>query len=222
MEQPNINVHRRRSLRRFSLFTVTLVFAALLFVGTTSFSSLPSNSGTGDIHLDHLKRAVPLSGSAVGWHSRALARPAPNYAPKKADLAFTATQNTLIGSQFTMALFKPNYAVDAGGKILRITASDFVAFQTLIQQVGTLPKVGWSVAHNRTDYPVDILKTPAGLYASVYGWDSATDVLTGPTAGYTKLPPSLQSLIGLAREAWEGYTYFSARNQTLINQILSF
>ena len=227
MEQPNNSTHRRRSLRGFSFFTVALALATILYVGATSFSSLLRTEGSlknsrthpADVHFDHFKRT---DNSPEGWHKRALARPTPKYTPKKADLAFTATQSTLIGTQFTLALFKPSYAVDAAGKVLQITTLDFIGFETWIQQVAALPAVSWSVAHNITDYPVDILKTPAGLRASVYGWDPKTDVLNKPTAGYTRLPTPLQSLIGLARESWEGTNYSSPRNQTLINQILAF
>ncbi|CAG7849507.1 SubName: Full=Uncharacterized protein {ECO:0000313/EMBL:CCA74559.1} [Serendipita indica DSM 11827] len=212
MELPNTDIHRRRSIRRFSAYAVTLVLATLFFVGTSSFSSSPNNSGTqrtGDAHVHHLKRRNPPS--AVGWHSRALARPTPAY-----DL-----------SRLTLSLVRyntptPYYAVDAGGRVLEITASDFAAFQDVIQQAEALPQTGWGVDNGiKYENPVDALRTATGLSTTVYGWNTNTGVLLTPKFGYTTLPAPLQSLIGLVREAWEGTAPPGAYNQTLIDQIRS-
>ncbi|CCA74559.1 hypothetical protein PIIN_08511 [Serendipita indica DSM 11827] len=223
MELPNIDIHRRRSIRRFSAYAVTLVLATLFFVGTSSFSSSPNNSGTqrtGDAHVHHLKRRNPPS--AVGWHSRALARPTPAYDPQQADLVFGALQYTNVGTRFTVALFSPYYAVDAGGRVLEITASDFAAFQDVIQQAEALPQTGWGVDNGiKYENPVDALRTATGLSTTVYGWNTNTGVLLTPKFGYTTLPAPLQSLIGLVREAWEGTAPPGAYNQTLIDQIRS-
>ena len=233
MEQPNkhnIASYRRRSLRGISFLTVALALATILYLGAWSLlhtQASPGNSGAhpaGNVHLDHFKRAVsPSTSSAIGWHSRAIARPAPNYKPKKADLVLTATQLILIGDYFTMALFKPYYVVDAAGRVLRISASDFAAFKDLIQQVEALPAKDWSVFQAQPDHPIDTFKTPAGgIIAHVNGWQRTVDVLETPTAGYTRLPAPLQSFIGLTRESWEESTYWTPRDQALIDRILAF
>lgn len=148
--------------------------------------------------------------SAQGWHARATEHTG-SFAPAKEDVLLNALLNSPVEPNgFTVSIVKPNIAVDARGKVLSLSNDDFAAFEAKIEEVKALPQTSgfrgqWRVKQQRTSYPIDIIQIPGEAERSVYGWSATTSTLEETTNGYTTLPEPLQTLIGWAREAREGY-----------------
>lgn len=223
------SIHSRRARRR--RYLIVFVTAFLIFVYLFSpynttienpfpglYSKLKSwagcNSGNTMASQTH---------SAQGWHARATEYTG-SFNPLKKDVEL----NILINSQvepsgFTLSLIKPNLAVDARGKVLTLSASDFAAFEAKVNEVKALPHTSgfrgqWRVRQQRTSYPIDIVQIPGEAERSVYGWSATTTTLEEPTNGYTTLPDPLQTLIGWAKEAREGYQRGQG-DQTVIDKV---
>ncbi|CAG7849509.1 SubName: Full=Uncharacterized protein {ECO:0000313/EMBL:CCA74561.1} [Serendipita indica DSM 11827] len=235
----------RRIILSSVLFLAALVTGTLLCVSAACLSAMlhgftqSHNTQNNPITAEHrllnafgLNRradvsAIGPSNPAVGWHARAVQRAlvykGPLYEPKKEDLTLTVLFSTPAEPNgFTVALFKPSYAVDANGRILTMTTTEYDVFADLIKKVGALPTVDqWRVKHNTTSWPIDKLIIPGDDEVSVYGWSTETDVLVKPTKGYKRLPPSLNTLIGLAREGREDYSP-DLRMDENIKKVLSF
>ncbi|KIM24358.1 hypothetical protein M408DRAFT_40221, partial [Serendipita vermifera MAFF 305830] len=150
-----------------------------------------------------------------GWHARATRTPATDFAPKASDLVFKALYNSQVEPEgFTMALVKPNLAVDASGHLLTLTAADFTALEAQVRAVGEhVPATDafmgqWRVKQARTSYPIDEIYVAGQKVRSVYGWTKSENALEleEETKGRTTLPAELQALLGLVREARDGYT----------------
>ncbi|EUC60262.1 transmembrane protein, putative [Rhizoctonia solani AG-3 Rhs1AP] len=161
----------------------------------------------------------PLSASAMadaaGWYSRATPHPdGANYDVKKENVVLGLTRNSRVEQDgFSVALFKPNVAVDAMGRVWVLNDKDFGALSKLATLTAELPTTGafrnqWRVAHDRTDYPIDQLyvTTSSGLQTvGVYGHDGQTTTLKPPVGEITDLPTCLNSLVALAKEGRDGF-----------------
>ncbi|KAG9096413.1 hypothetical protein FRC06_008689 [Ceratobasidium sp. 370] len=166
-------------------------------------------------HLPHLRMASPS-----GWHSRATPHPdGAAYDVQKENIVFAMTRNTRVEPNgFSVALFKPNVAIDAMGRVFVLNHEDFSALASLAAEAANLPDTGsfrnqWrQVAppfkHDRTDYPIDELHvaTSKGLHSiGIYGHDGQTTTLKPPVGDITNLPPPLNSIVTLAKEGRNGF-----------------
>jgi len=228
--QASVSTRKARRRRFLIVFTSAFLIFVYLFspyntVATNPFAAIFSKvkTWTGC----HSSNAMASSAhSASGWHARATAHTG-SFEPTKEDVVL----NVLINSQvehdgFTLGLVKPNIAVDARGKVLILSDNDFAAFEAKVGEIKELPPTGnfmgqYRVKQQRTSYPIDILKLPGQADVSVYGWSAATSTLEEPTNGHTSLPDPLQTLVGWAKEAREGYqrSHVDPADQTVIDKV---
>ncbi|KAI0780788.1 hypothetical protein BD413DRAFT_608032 [Trametes elegans] len=184
-------------------FVLTAIFGAyLLFFSPFSpiALSLPGMSTTA---------------SLKGWHDRAHP-PADKsqFEPTLDDLVFAVLLNAPADPEgFTLALFRPNLAVDASGRLLQLQDTDFRGLSELAEKTTSLPDTGsflntWKIAHDRTDQKIDRLVVPTGggqKVTSVQGWSADKTKLATPVAEYDQLPPVLQELFEYIHEARANY-----------------
>ena len=157
--------------------------------------------------------SIPLA----GWHARATPHPSPEtFTPTRSSLAFAVLRNAQADPEgFTLALFSPNIAVDARGKVIIIDFDRWDAFVDLARQTVSLPKTGkfwntWKVKQERTSQPIDrILVASAGsgelVETSVQGWEKGKTELSEPVGDITQLPKVLDEFVELEREGRDGY-----------------
>ena len=168
--------------------------------------------------------------SAQGWHARANPHPSPaSFAPTKDALVFAALLHAPADPQgFTMALFEPDVAVDARGRVLQLQPQDFARLAELAREAGQLPETGsfmnaWRVAHDRTSQKIDrlFIKTPGGdvKETSVQGWHPEKKQLKTVVAGHQELPPVLQELVGYVQEGRTEFVRGQEENKALISQL---
>ncbi|KAG8742509.1 hypothetical protein FRC10_001343 [Ceratobasidium sp. 414] len=172
--------------------------------------------------------------SPSGWHSRAMPHPdGAAYDVQKGNVIFGMTRNAPVESNgFSVALFKPNVAIDAMGRVYVLNSEDFSALASLASEAANLPDTGsfrnqWRqvalpcalvlvrlifestrVKHDRTDYPIDQLfvATSKGLHTiGIYGHDGQTTTLEYPVGEITNLPAPLNSIVTLAKEGRNGF-----------------
>ena len=147
-----------------------------------------------------------------GWHSRATPHPDPrNFTPQRDALAFGVLRNARADPEgFTLAVFSPNIAVDAAGRVLILSDADFSGFVALAKQTLQLPPTGsfmnaWRIAQVRTEQPIERLFVPgddgALVQTSVQGYERGKTELKIPVGDVKHLPPLLQELFGYISEA---------------------
>ncbi|ESK87057.1 hypothetical protein Moror_11938 [Moniliophthora roreri MCA 2997] len=166
--------------------------------------------------------AYSLSPSLKGWHARALETPYTDpFAPAAENLVFVALQNTPVTPEgFTLAIFKQetdnkNIIVDAQGRTLLLSENDYSGLVTIALKTLDLPPTGnfrnmWVVDQPTTSQPIDrlLVKDPDSgklKQTSVQGWSETRRTLRQPVGDYTELPQVLVDLVGLVREAREGF-----------------
>ncbi|KAI0362262.1 hypothetical protein OH77DRAFT_37799 [Trametes cingulata] len=170
------------------------------------------------------------SASAKGWHGRAQPHPdGAKFAPARDKLVFAVLVNAQADPEgFTMALFRPDVAVDARGRVLQVQSDDFAALSDLAEQANRLPETGsfmnaWRVAHDRTEQKIDRLfvPTPSGAIkeTSVQGWHPEKKQLKNAVAEYQELPPVLHELFEYIQEGRTDYTRGEEENKQLIAEI---
>ncbi|CAG8624309.1 14612_t:CDS:2 [Acaulospora colombiana] len=105
----------------------------------------------------------PGSNNAEGWHTRATESTsvtASSFDPKAEDILATFFYDAKgSGDGFTMALMKPNIAVDAAGRILTVSPGDFVGLQEVVDAVKRLPQTDewggqWRIKQARTCFGI--------------------------------------------------------------------
>ncbi|KAI1794499.1 hypothetical protein LXA43DRAFT_883325, partial [Ganoderma leucocontextum] len=171
----------------------------------------------------------PMSAaSAQGWHARATPHPSPDFTPTKDALVFAVLLNAPVDPEgFTMALFQPDVAVDARGRVLQPRPQDFATLTALAQEASRLPDTGsfmnaWRVAHDRTSQKIDRLfaKTADGgiRETSVQGWDPEKTQLEDAVGGYQDVPPVLQELFWYIQEGRKGFVR-GEENKALISRV---
>ena len=151
----------------------------------------------------------------AGWHSRATPHPdGAAYDIKKENVVFGLTRNSRVEPEgFSVALFKPNVAIDAMGRVFVLSEDDWSALANLASQTNSLPDTGsfrnqWRVKHDRTDYPIDYLHVSTGSdlhMIGVYGHDGQTTTLKPPVGDITDLPEPLNKLVTYAKEGRDGF-----------------
>lgn len=161
------------------------------------------------------QQASAWSSDFAGWRARATTLPDPaSFKATPDNLVFAALYSVPVDPEgFTLALFSPNVAVDASGALLRVEHGDFDGLVKLAHAVNELPDTGefrnqWRVRQPITSRPIDriFVKSGAGVReTSVYGWAKETTVLEEPVGTTNTLPGPLYQLVGLVREAREGY-----------------
>jgi hypothetical protein len=235
--------HRRlQRRRRFILVFAFFALALLLFARPPETIATPFSTVITTVkswfscHTETDMSALPKStttASAAGWHARALEHAktatggAAAYVPKQEDLVVSVLINSPVEPEgFTMALFKHSHVVDASGRVLNIASSDYETLTALVDKVKELPSTGsfggqWRVKHARTSYPIDRILIPGHAEVGVYGWSKDADELEEETQGYTHLPKELQTFVGLAKEAREGYTR-GHRDEAVVSKVLAF
>ena len=168
--------------------------------------------------------------SAQGWHARA--RPHPNATGLTASrdaLAFVVLLHAPADpDSFTMALLRPDTAVDARGRVLQLEPRDAAALVALAEQTSRLPDTGsfmnaWRVAHPRTSQKIDRLfaSVDGGGFreTSVQGWDIERTQLKTAVGDYQELPPVLYEFFRYIQEAREGFERGQEENKDVIGQI---
>lgn len=162
--------------------------------------------------------------TARGWHARAV--PHPNrdvFTPSPENLVFVAkTHGVAEQNGFVMALFHPDIAVDACGRVLQLRPRDFHLITWLTDEASRLPPTGrncraWWIAQNdsrQTDSSTEIYaRTSAGEMrgTAVSGWHPRRTLLQWPRfmlgapRDRQHLPPVVHELVGYVVEGREGY-----------------
>ncbi|KAH9901070.1 hypothetical protein C8Q73DRAFT_229568 [Cubamyces lactineus] len=213
------------SLTKPLCFALAIFLSAYLFL----FRSAP-NPTTSTNRIEYEDHITMSATSAKGWHARA--RPHPSgaaFVPARDNLVFAVLLNAPADPEgFTVALFRPDVAVDARGQVLQVQPDDFAALADLAEQATRLPETGsfmnaWRVAHDRTDRKIDRLFAPTSRgeikQTSVQGWHPEKKHLKTPVAEYTELPLSLHELFGYIQEGREGYQRGHEENRELIAKI---
>ncbi|KAI0807440.1 hypothetical protein C8Q74DRAFT_1362943 [Fomes fomentarius] len=168
--------------------------------------------------------------SATGWYSRASPHPsAPDFTPSKDTLVFAVLLNAQADPEgFTLAVFHPDIAVDARGRVLQVQPDDYARLTALAEETTHLPQTGeflnaWRVAHRFTEQKNHQLffKTSTGelKQTTVQGWHLENKQLKKPVEGYTELPPVLYELFGYIQEARTDYERGREENPELIARI---
>ncbi|KAL7283510.1 hypothetical protein ACG7TL_002943 [Trametes sanguinea] len=207
-----------------------LFFALTAFIGAyiLFFRSASIRFGS----TNRLEDQLPMSTtSAKGWHARAHPHPSSaTFVPARDKLVFAVLLNAPADPEgFTMALFRPDVAVDARGRILQVQSDDFAALADLAEQINRLPETGsfmnaWRVAHDRTEQPIDRLFVPSSggneiKQTSVQGWHPDKKELKTPVADYNELPSALHELFGYIQEGRTDYQRGREENKDLIERI---
>ena len=107
--------------------TSFLVFAAVTTLILFYFMSNPTTTPT-----------------SAGWHARVLSSPPlTDFVPTRDLLQFTLLRSTPAQPEgLTLALFAPDIAIDAAGRVHHIQASDFATLTTLSTRILDLPNTG--------------------------------------------------------------------------------
>ena len=166
------------------------------------------------------------SSSYSGWHTRATPYPSPDtFAPTREGLAFASLYHAPANPDgFSIALFRPNVAVDAKGDILVVTQDDFVGLEQLAKQTLDLPHTDlpmntWRVKQRRTDMPIHRLHVPRSsdeiVETGVQGFEKGKKELKEPVSGINELPEVLHEIIGLVVEGREGYERGKANEEVI-------
>jgi hypothetical protein len=228
--------------RRLRLITCLFLALPLVFISILKSSALHSPTlwslipvfkpihKTGDMSTSY---SNPGSNNAEGWHTRATESTSVtplSFNPMVEDIVATFFYSTKGSSDgFSMALVKPNLAVDASGKILSLSPTDFSTLHEAVDAVKPLPQTDewrgqWRVKQARTCFGFDRIQIPGQPEKSIYGWvkPKGGDALEleSPAKGYTHLPQELSDLIGLAREAREGHIR-GQREESVVQKILA-
>lgn len=165
----------------------------------------------------------------VGWHSRANAHSSPSkFTPTRQDLALAILLNSQgIHQGFTLALFKPNIAVDAMGRIIVVPEQDFDHMVALAHKTPELPQTGgfrntWRVHNEATGKPIHRLLVPTAegklVETSIYGYRKDSKKLSTPVEGSDELPDVLGEFFGLALEAEEDYEFLK-EDEAVVNKV---
>lgn len=183
---------------RLLLILVTFVLGVIYITPSEKISQLFRSKMTAD---------------ATGWHSRSPAETAPS---EFKDVVFGLLYSTPVEPEgFTMALFKDQTAVDAMGKVQKLSQADYDAF---LDVVGSVPdeKDQLRVKQDRTSFPIDTIVIPSeGKSVGVYGWSKDKQELENGGS----LPDSVQKLIAYGREARTGYVR-GEKDEALIQKVL--
>ncbi|KAG7086836.1 hypothetical protein E1B28_002757 [Marasmius oreades] len=218
--------------RRFLFTALASITVLSLFYLSQSPSSVHHYIQSIHSHLPtKLQSIMPsysLTPNLKGWHSRSLSTPYPGdpegYQPKLENLVFVALQNAqAIPEGFSLAVFKhddpnQNVAVDATGRVLLLSESDYAGLTTLSQKITIdLPDTGnfrntWVVNQLRTSQPIDRFFVKGAQdgklkETSVQGWSEDKRELKDSVGEYTELPETLAEFVGLVREAREGFEF---------------
>jgi hypothetical protein len=227
-----ISKQRRRRLI-FVFFTAFLLFVYFITPAhTTTASSWNPFAVLKDLFTCHsAEDKMSSSHSAEGWHARATQSSSitpSTFKPKAEDIVVTFLYNAPADPDgFTLSLIKPNHAVDASGKILDVQAADFTALTSAVNAVKALPQSTefggqWRVKHARTSYPIDRILIKGEPERGVYGWEKPAEghalELESPVGTHTTLPQELINLVGLAREARQGFRKGHA-DETVIKKV---
>ncbi|RDX56617.1 hypothetical protein OH76DRAFT_1395739 [Lentinus brumalis] len=170
------------------------------------------------------------SSSASGWRARAEPyASAAEFTPSKDALVFAVLLNTPADPEgFTMALFRPDIAVDARGRVVQLKPEDFSTLASLAEDATRLPDTGsfmnaWRVAHDRTSQKIDRLfvRTPSGelMQVSVQGWHAEKKKLQTAVGEHDELPPVLHELFGYIQEGRADYQRGQVDNAGVIEKV---
>lgn len=161
----------------------------------------------------NLRKTTPPT---AGWHARAQSSPSlTDFSPNRDTLQFALLRSSPAEPEgFTLALFSPDIAVDATGRVYHIQASDFTTLTTLSSRTLDLPQTEsfmntWRIKRPTTSQPIQRLYVANSegkmVVTSVYGFPGGEPrTLATPVAEYTELPSGLTEFLSLALEAREG------------------
>jgi hypothetical protein len=160
--------------------------------------------------------AAEWSSSISGWHARATTHPdGADYTPKADALVFAVIHSLPADPEgFSLALFKPDAAVDARGAALKLQQDDWDALARLsASAISDVPAVGsfpnqWRIAQPTTSQPIDRLLAKNGDkfdQVSISGYSKTRTALKSPVGDITELPGVLYEFFGLLQEGREGY-----------------
>ncbi|KDQ49493.1 hypothetical protein JAAARDRAFT_42802 [Jaapia argillacea MUCL 33604] len=159
----------------------------------------------------------PISSSLEDWSTRAELHPSPSaFTPTKDSLVLAVLLNAPVDTDgFTLALFEPDIAVDAMGRVLILRPTDFSGLSALARLCTSLPDTGffrntWRVNQPTTSQPTDRILVlgedgvleEIGVQGYVKG---GTRVLMTRVGGFDELPVELAELDGLVKEGRAGF-----------------
>jgi len=154
--------------------------------------------------------------SAAGWHARSPLHPSgDSFVPTREALALACLYSTPVQpSGLAAALFKPDIAVDAQGRVLQLSQADFAAIKELgaSSVADNIPAAGgfrnqWRIKHARTSQPISWLRVVDGgaiKDVSVYGYNKQKLELDPEVDGLATLPEVLDKVFGVFAEGREG------------------
>ncbi|KAG8695961.1 hypothetical protein FRC09_008829 [Ceratobasidium sp. 395] len=184
------------------MLSSTRVITTVLLALTAVSSGAPT--------AEHLAERKPLSLNR--WYSRT--KPLKNgstYKVEQSNADFGMTRSTRLSPEGFTALFLERHVViDSMGRALDVEQKDYDRLKSLVADIAKLPVADtyqnlWSVKQAHSDWPIDGLhfKTPSGsMYTiSIYGHDGRTTTLESPVGRYTELPPELNRIFTLVKEA---------------------
>lgn len=210
--------------------TIMRLVCALLAAGAFLWFSNPTALN----YLTHIRTLFTTTGMTwhsnfAGWRIRAQAHPTPDaFIPSRNELVLGVLRSEPAQPNgFTLALFSPNVAVDALGRVLLLSEADFNGLTALGKQTLDLPETGsyrntWRVKQLRTSQPIErlyVMSTSDALrQISVQGYSKGKRELSAPVGVYTELPVALWELYGLFGEAREDYER-GKEDQTMIGKV---
>lgn len=168
-----------------------------------------------------------------GWHSRSTPHDSPStFTPTREALAFAVMYSGQADPEgFTLALFQPNIAVDAMGKVLVVEKDDFDGLTALAQKTPGLPQTGtfwntWRIKQTppaRSEQVINRLlvatsKDGSLVSTSVQGYTKERTALESPVGDINEFPGVLWELFGLFTESFEEYDR-GGRNTELIDLV---
>jgi len=201
-----------KSKPRISTF-ITLSFISIL-LGSFLYYQEPTLVSRYTSYLPFMSTSTQHS--AAGWHARSPLHPSSDsFTPTREALALGCLYSTPVQpSGLAAALFKPDIAVDAQGRVLQLSPSDFAALEELGRGAVAdgVPVAGgfrnqWRIKHPRTSQPISWLRVAEGgafKDVSVYGYSKANLVLDPAVDGLSRLPEVLDGAFGVLSEGREG------------------
>ena len=219
---PNLRPHPRfLHIPILMVASITLKPPAFLLIIFVTLTLIIWNRDR--VPISYLKMPSPLSAGAEwsskyqGWYSRSTPHDSPStFTPTREALAFVVLHNAQADPDgFTLALFHPNVAVDAMGRVLVVQEDDFAGLTSLAQKTLSLPQTGsfwntWRIARERSEQVIRRLFVAESKdgelgQTSVQGYSKERTTLKPAVGSVDKLPEVLWELFGLIPEALEGY-----------------
>ncbi|KAH7338108.1 hypothetical protein B0J17DRAFT_660828 [Rhizoctonia solani] len=161
--------------------------------------------------------------SPAGWYSRATPFPYElPYEILEKNFAFGVETSSLAVQGPSLALFRPNIAVDAMGRVLMLKQVDWDTLAEAAGVLTNLPRAGrdnmWRIKSDFFCIPFLSIYVPTpdeNRVINVEGWLGEASELSMPVGNITHLPDSLQLLLNYSNEVWAHFYYYGGNKAVL-------